>query len=506
MKLLSANQLKSADQYTIANTPISSIDLMEKAAKACFDWIIKKFNKDYHFSVFCGNGNNGGDGLAIARLLIKEGYKLDCYTLEISSNSSIDFTTNLNRLHQQQKSIELKSGISFPSLQKNNLIIDALFGTGLTRPAKGLVAKLIQEINKLQGCVISIDLPSGMYVDTPNKPIDKIIKATYNLTLELPKFNSLLPEYEDFVGHQYTLPIGLNKAYIDSLTCVRELVTKKHVSSILKIRKKHTHKGTYGFACVISGAYGSFGATLLCSKAVLKSGAGKCVAYVPKSGHQVLQLGIPEVMVHDNNGLEQLEPLTDYSFFQDKTLCIGPGIGTSIKTRQFLEELLKNQSKPIVLDADALNCLSLQPDLWKYVPANSILTPHPKEFERLVGETQNSHEKIEKLLDLSSKHKVIILLKGATTIIATPTKQLFFNVTGNPGMATAGSGDVLTGILCGLLSQGYTPLQTVLLGTYLHGLAGNYAAEELTEYCLMAGDLINFLPQAYKNILKFVTN
>lgn len=505
MKLLSANQLKSADQYTIENTPISSINLMEKAAKACFDWMIKEFNKDYHFTVFCGNGNNGGDGLAIARLLIKEGYKVVCCALPLGKNDSPDYKINLERLKQLTTVYKLNTLEDFPKILNNTIIIDALLGTGLTRPTEGLAATIIQEINRLECCVISIDLPSGMYVDSPNKPIDKIIKATYNLTFELPKFNSLLPEYEDFVGHQYILPIGLNKDYINSLKCTRKIITKKDVAPILKRRKKHTHKGTYGFSCVIAGAYGSFGAAHLCSKAVLKSGVGKCVTYVPKSGHQVLQLSIPEVMVQDNNGLEQLEPIADYSFFQDKTLCIGPGIGTSMKTQQFLEELLKSQSKPVILDADALNCLSQQPDLWKYIPEYSILTPHPKEFERLVGETQNSHEKIEKLLDLSSKYKLIILFKGATTIIATPTKQLFFNVTGNPGMATAGSGDVLTGILCGLLAQGYPPLETALLGTYLHGLAGNCAAEELTEYCLMAGDLINFLPQAYKNILKFVT-
>lgn len=504
MKLLSAEQFSAADQFTIANTPIKSIDLMEVAAKACFEWCTANYSTHFPFLIFCGKGNNGGDGLALARMLHQKGYDVTCYIIHFTKDGSSDFKENLVRLENLNiATYGIEKAGDFPTIPSKAILVDAIFGTGLSRPAEGLVADCISLINQTANQVVSIDLPSGMFVDKLNTPNDIIVKATHNLSFELPKLNSLLPEYEQFIEEQHILPIGLNANYIAQIPSNKSVITLEEITKTLKKRKKHSHKGTYGFCCVIAGSYGAFGAAILATKAVLKSGAGKCVVHLPKSGNTILQISVPEAMVHDNSGENELSAINDYTLFNDKTLVIGPGIGTAKHTISFLEELFKNTKSPLIIDADALNCITLQPSLWKHIPKNSILTPHPKEFERLFGKTTTSYQQIEKLLHFAKEKEVIILLKGATSILATPSGSLYFNTTGNPGMATAGSGDVLTGILGGLLAQGYSPIETAKIGVYLHGLAGDIAAKELTHYALMAGDLIRYLPKAFKKILTF---
>lgn len=507
MKILSIEQIREADTYTIQHEPIASVDLMERAAKRCVNWIMERFDPTTKFKIICGFGNNGGDGLAIARLLTEKNYKVEVFIIApidtVIDKRSADFSTNYERLKLIRNDNcvidEITSILSFQTAlvsNKESVLVDALFGSGLNRAIEGLAAQVIDVMNKSNCKIISIDIPSGLYGDTLNEPTDRIISADYTLTFQFPKLSFMFPENADYIGEFTVLDIGLHPNYMDQTQTKNYFTTKTEVKSFLKTRSKAAHKGNFGYALIIAGSYGKMGAAVLSAKAGMHSGAGLLTVHIPKCGYEILQTTIPEVMCETD---------TETNFITDSirvekynAIGIGPGIGTEKETQNVVKNLIQSSSIPLVFDADAINCIAENKTWLSFVPSNSIFTPHPKEFERLVGKAKNSMERLQLQRDFSIKYNAYVVLKGAHTSISAPGGDVFFNSTGNPGMATAGSGDVLTGIITSLLAQGYNSKQACILGVYLHGLAGDFASHEKTEESMIASDIIEHLSDAYK--------
>jgi NAD(P)H-hydrate epimerase len=464
---------------------------MERAAQKCVDWIVENQLNQYAIKIFCAKGNNGGDGLAIARLLTDKGIVSDVYILEFGIQGTPDFQANLQRLHECTKDIHLIQDESFfPSLDKDCIIIDALYGSGLNRPLEGLSKSIAEHINASGAKVIAIDIPSGMYVDKSsiNCPV---IRADFTLTFQSLKLCFLLPENEEYLGEVSVLNIGLHEGYDKITSSNYELIDHQLIQSIYKRRKDFSHKGTYGHSLIIAGSKGKMGAAILATKACLRSGAGLVTAVLPDIGLPIMQTALPEAMVITTDEIENLN-LENYA-----SIGIGPGLGNTPESTDLLVKILNNYNKPIVIDADALNIIAQQKQALSFLPPGSILTPHPKEYERIFGKSKTDFERLKTASKIAKKLHCFIILKGHYTFIACPTGKGYFNSTGNSGMATAGSGDVLTGIITGLLSQGYSSLHGSLLGVYIHGLAGDIAADSLSKEALIAGDIIESLGKSF---------
>jgi NAD(P)H-hydrate epimerase len=499
MKILKADQIRSWDQYTIAHEPIASIDLMERAATKCFDWLDNNGWFVHSFAVFCGKGNNGGDGLAIARMLAIGGCKVSVYILEFGHRGTEDFQINLAKLHLYP-SVDIhfiQDENNFHSLSKETVIIDALFGSGLTRPPDGITANLIDHINNSGCTIIAIDVPSGMSVDQPSRE-NKIIKANYTLSFQCYKLAFLVSENAAFIGEVIILDIGLLPEFLSSLDSNFELIDRPIIRSTYKPRNRFAHKGNFGHAMIVAGSYGKIGAAVLSAKACLRSGVGLLTCFIPKCGYEILQIAVSEAMVMTDANSSIITKIDDEVLKYD-SIGIGPGLGTASETRTAVKELLSVYKKPIVLDADALNGLAMEKKLPS-LPPGSILTPHPKEFERLFGESKDDFERIERALENAKLLNCLIVLKGHHSFIATPSGKGYFNNTGNAGMATAGSGDVLTGMIAGLLAQDYSSEDASILAVYLHGLAGDIAAKEFSKEAMIAGDIIDNIGKAFKQL------
>ncbi len=499
MKILKSSQIRDIDAFTIENEPIPSIDLMERASLNIYTWIINNYSSNNDFIVFAGPGNNGGDGLAIARMLAYKGYNVSVYIPIISKNFSKDFTFNLERLqYNRHVNIHEINDISeFPIVSDNDIFIDAIFGSGLTRPADELIAEVIRKINSYSNITISIDLPSGLFDEDNSENIaENIINADHTLKLELPCLSLLFPDNEIFFGVWELINIGLHPYAIATTETKNFFTDFSDIYQLILPRRKFSHKGNYGHSLLISGSYGKMGAAILASSSCLRSGTGLLTVHVPKKGYEIMQTTVPEAMVDIDKSDTIFTGIDDIIKYD--AIGIGPGIDTKEETAEALDKLLILDKKPMVIDADALNIISENRYLLKSIPKNSILTPHPKEFERLTKKFDDDYLRYKCLIDFATHYKLIVVLKGAYTCVALPDGTCHFNSTGNPGMATAGSGDVLTGIILSLLSQGFDPKHAALAGVYLHGLAGDFAKEEIGETSLIASDIINYLPNAFK--------
>ncbi len=497
MKIFTPAQIKEWDAFTIANEPISSLDLMERAAAACYRWLIKNNYAQNHFRVFCGKGNNGADGLAIARLLIQNNCRATVYILEFGKIGTDNFQSNLERLHQVSTDIHfIQSPEFFPAIEKEDIIIDTIIGCGLHKPLEGITELLVNHINSSNASIISIDMPTGLFSYKTSKN-NTIIHAHHTLTFQNYKLAFLLPENENYCGEVHLLHIGLHPAFENNETADFELTDKDLIKTIYKPRSKFANKGTYGHAALLCGSYGMMGAAILSSHACLRSGAGKLTSFIPKCGYDILQTAVPEAMCFVA-GEDYL--LSAPEIEKCNAVGIGPGMGRYPSHKKLLTGIFEKVKTPMVIDADALNIIADHKTLLKAIPSSSIITPHPKEFDRLFGKPENDFERIELAQQKSKEHNIIIVLKGHFCFIGTPGDKGFFNSTGNAGMATAGSGDVLTGIITGLLAQGYTPLESALFGVYLHGLAGNYAETKYSTEAMIAGDLSTCLSDAFKQI------
>ncbi len=504
MKIFDVNQIREADKFTIEHEPIASTNLMERAATSCVNWITERFDKKNNFIIICGLGNNGGDGLAIARLLMERNYTVKVAVIRYSEKESDDFKINLQRLWKLEKisileinSITELNSVFLEKESESAIIIDAVLGSGLNKPAEGLIAEVIKFINHLNlPEIISIDIPSGLYCDQLNDAKDYIVKATNTLTFQFPKLSFMFPETAQYIGEFSVLEIGLHHDYINYTQTKNFFITKNDVRVFLKTRSKIAHKGNFGHALIVAGMYGKMGAAVLSAKACVRAGAGLLTVHIPKCGDEILQTSLPEAMVDVDS---EVNFITDNIRIEKyDAIGVGPGIGKEKHTQNVVKLLIQNTTVPIVFDADAINIISENKTWLSFVPANSIFTPHPKEFERIAGKSENSEERLKLQRVFSMKYGVYVVLKGAHTAISCPDGDIYFNSTGNPGMATGGSGDVLTGIITSLLAQGYSSLQSSTLGVYLHGLSGDFAAHEKSEESLIASDIVEHLSDGFK--------
>lgn len=494
MKIPDIKTARLADAYTIENEPISSVDLMERAATQAYFWLMRNLkSKEVSIKIFCGMGNNGGDGLVLARLLATQDIYAQVFVLHVSDNFSHDCEVNYERLKAipEVPMYGIFSKDDFPKIDDNDIIIDALFGSGLNRPLEGVAAELVQHLNDNHAIRIAIDIASGLNGDSIGIPTNPIVRADYTLSMQFPKMAFLYPENEPFVGKWEVMDIKIHPDYIENVETANFYTTLDIVKPLIHKRGKHSHKGTYGHALLVAGSTGKTGAALLASEACMRSGVGLLTTHLPKSAVLPLQVYLPEAMIsvdHSNDCFSQGLDLQSYN-----AVGAGPGLGKAEETAVALKHLLQEVKVPLVLDADALNIISENKTWLSFLPERTILTPHPKEFERLFGKTDNSQQRIEHQREMSVKHNIIIVLKGANTSITFPNGNCFFNSTGNPGMATAGSGDVLTGIILSLLAQRYTPEESAIIGVFMHGMAGDKAAAERGMEAMIAGDIIKAL-------------
>lgn len=497
MKIFSTEQLYEADRITEERQKIGSIDLMERAGEQTFGWLHQKMNgAQVPIHIFCGIGNNGGDGLVVGRLLLEHGYNVKTYVANFTDKRSKCFLINYDRIKNVTKKwpILMTSEADFPEINPEDIIIDALFGIGLNRPPEGWVKNLITYLNKEKAFTLSIDIPSGLFANTPTTDFNAVITANHTLAFQTPKLAFFLPETAKFVPYFEVLDIGLDRDYLSQTPPLAQLIGKAEAQQFYRPRKKFDHKGTYGHALIVAGSYGKMGAAILSAKAAFRAGAGLVSVFTSEAGYAIIQTALPEAMVITD---KEDDIITAIRFdIKPSVIGIGMGIGTASETVTALEALLKTAEAPLLLDADALNILSEHSALLKFLPKQSVLTPHPGELKRLLGEWTDDYDKLEKAKAFSEKHEAVLIIKGANTIVVFG-KQLYINTSGNPGMGTAGSGDVLSGMITGLLSQGYDPLLASVFGVYLHGSAGDIVVQEIGLEALMAGDIVEAIGDAY---------
>jgi len=499
MKIFSAQQIQKWDAFTMEHNNISSEELMEKAAAASTQWLIKNLFPNAALSdykIICGKGNNGGDGLAIARLLIKEKYSVKIFIVEIGSKESKDFIANLKKLQGLTPEIYfIKSKVDLPLFEKNDIIIDALFGTGLNKPLDELPAIIVKHINNSKSEVVAIDIPSGMMCDTTSKELT-VIQAGHTLSFSQ-KLAFMMAENEKHTGQIHQIDIGLHPAFALSENCQIEITEHLYIKSLIKPRSSFAHKGTFGSAAIIAGSYGMMGAAVLAAKGYLRSGAGKLTTHIPSCGYNIMQTVVPEAMckISGTHFIDATDLPNDLD-----AIGIGPGIGRNESNTLVLQSIFRSGIK-MVIDADALNTIGLNKTLIQEIPEGTVITPHPKEFERIFGMAKNDFHRLNMAIENAARYKIYILLKGHHTAIISPEGEVYFNNTGNSGMAKPGMGDILTGLITGLLAQQYSQKEACIIAAYLNGLAGDIAAELHSQQALTAIDVINCLGQAWKKLL-----
>jgi len=500
LKIFTSEQVRQIDAYTIKNEPIASLDLMERASAQIAGWLMDAFELDTRFHFFIGPGNNGGDGLAVARMMALGNYNVEVAMVRISDKLSTDAQANLERLRKAVKLDihEITSKKDIPDMKDDGtVIVDAIFGSGLARKVGGLAGIVIQHLNSLPNLRISIDIPSGLFgEDNRDNDPETLFRSDFTLALQAPSLSFFYADNQDFTGDWDVLPIGLHPDIMEELQTPYHYLSPEYISGLIRPRKKFDHKGSYGHALLIAGCYGMMGAAVLGARAGLRSGIGLLTAHIPRFGYKIIQTAVPEslISIDESDIIFSGHPdLEDFS-----AVGVGPGLGCRTNTGKALLKLIEEVKVPLVIDADALNILAENKDWLEKLPDYTILTPHPKEFDRLAGPSGNGFERNARQIGFSKKYNVITVLKGAHTSISLPDGSCYYNTSGNPGMATAGSGDVLTGIVLSLLAQGYMPREAACTGVYLHGLAGDLAAEAGSEESLIAGDMIAYLGEAFR--------
>ncbi|WP_452222658.1 NAD(P)H-hydrate dehydratase [Lacinutrix chionoecetis] len=504
MKIFSKEQIYAGDKQTQERQKISSTDLMERAGIQIFNWLhMRMQGAQVPIHVFCGIGNNGGDGLVVARHLITHGYNVKVYIVNCSDKRSKDFLINYDRIKNITKEwptlLSCKEDFNELQIDTKDIIIDAVFGIGLNRPVDPWVKDLFKFFKTTKAFTLSVDVPSGLHTDIAVDDDEGIVYAGYTLSFQTPKLIFFLPETVKYTQQWEVLDIGIDPEYLFSTQTEANLIGKNEVLPIYQPREKYSHKGTFGHSLIIGGSYGKIGAVTLASRSVLAAGAGKVTTYIPKCGYTVLQTALPEAMVITDANEEKITKI-DYKI-EPTVVGIGVGLGTDAKTVTAVEAFLKANKTPLVIDADGLNIISKKKSLLKLLPELTVLTPHPKELERLIGKWNDDFDKLKKTKAFAKKYKIIVVIKGANTITVFDNK-LYVNATGNPGLATAGTGDVLTGIIIGLISQGYDALQASLFGVYLHGKSADILIEQLGYQSLLASDVIDGIALAYLDLFK----
>lgn len=500
MKIFTSNQIRELDRYTIEHEPIRPIDLMERAAKALARAITEMWGNDTPVVVFAGPGNNGGDALAVARILADQNYKVSVYLFNINDRLSEDCAANKKRVadHKHIRTfVEVTQQFDPPVLDASTLVVDGLFGTGLNKPLAGGFASLVKYINQSPAKVVSIDIPSGLMTEDNTYNIHtNIIRANITLSLQMKKLAFLFADNQQYIGRLRLLDIRLSQDFIAKTKSQYSIIEENEVRKLLIPRHDFEHKGSIGNALLIAGSYGMAGAAILSARACLRSGVGKVTVHTPRKNYNAMQTAVPEAVMQMDREETLFSEAVDAEDFD--ALGIGPGLGQSENTAIALIAQLRRTTAPIVADADALNILANHRAWMQQLPKGIVMTPHPKEFERMYGNRCNGdYERLAKAREMAEHLQAFILLKGHYSALCLPDGSVIFNSTGNSGMATAGSGDVLTGIITALLSRGYRQREACIIGMYVHGLAGDLAAKEVGKESLIASDIIRYLPKAF---------
>lgn len=500
MKIFNTKDNRELDEYTVVKEPVSFIDLMERAATAVTYEIISRWRRNTPVVVFAGQGNNGGDALAVARMLIDEGYSVLVYLFNPSRSLSSCCEKNLKRL--QDMGVEVEEVVQTfipPDITPGMLVVDGLFGAGLNRPLSGGYVSLVQYINESGASVLSIDIPSGLFGEDnrENNP-HSIIKADITVSFQYPKLAFMFMENAEYVGEWRIADIGISQEAMDKKETPYYYIEPEDAARLLVKRGRFSEKRDFGHLLIVAGSSGMMGAAQMAARAALRSGAGLVTVHSAGCGEEVLQTAVPEAMfIADTN----INRVTNFSLTQSHTVvAAGPGLGRHKDTVEAVSYLINKASVPMVIDADALNIMSDNMALIAKLPKYSVITPHYREFDRLFGPSKTYYERVLKGVEAAEKYNITIVLKGANTAVITPTKEVFFNSTGNPGMATAGSGDVLTGVISSLMAQKYPPSVAAVLGVFLHGMAGDMAAADISEESMTAIDIISYLGAAFKKL------
>lgn len=503
MKIFTAAQIKELDRFTIENEPVSSVELMERAATKLAREIINVCDENTPVVAFAGPGNNGGDALAVVRMLRIEGINAVAFLFNVNGSLSDDCQTNRDRLNAKYPEAlkEVVQEFEPPKLTSETVVIDGLFGSGINKPLTGGFAAVVKYINQSDAKVISIDIPSGlMPEDNTYNVRQNIIEADVTLTLGSKKLCMMLTDNQRYIGELRVLDIGLHKEYIDKTEAQYTILEDSMVRERIRCRDVYAHKGDMGHALIMAGSYGMGGAAVLAAKACLRSGTGKVTVHTPRCNNDILQISVPEAIVDldkDNEMIMQTAESSKYS-----AIGIGPGIAQSEGTAIAIMTQIRSAKAPVVIDADALNILSSHRAWLQQLPEGLVFTPHPKEMDRLCDTPPvDDYDRLMKACDMAQRVRGYVILKGHNSALCMPNGQIVFNSTGNAGMATAGSGDVLTGILTGLLARGYAAVDASMIAMYIHGYAGDLAARELGEESMIASDIIKFLPKAFKYIM-----
>lgn len=502
MKIFSKEQIYEGDKLTLSRQQISSTDLMERAGIQIFNWLNQRMQgAQVPIHVFCGIGNNGGDGLVISRYLIAHGYNVKTYVVNCSDKRSKDFLVNYERIKNVTRDWPslIKCYDDFPEIQPDDIIVDAIFGIGLNRPINEWVAALFAYFKSTKAYTLSVDIPSGLYMNQLVENENAVVWANYTLSFSSPKLVFFLPDTAKYTEQWEILDIGLDENFLSETPTDSNLIGKYEVLNRYIPRQKFAHKGQLGHSLLIGGSYGKIGAVTLASKAALTAGAGLVTAYVPKCGYIPIQSTLPEAMVLTDENDKYIANI-DFQILPT-VVGFGIGLGTNDETLSTFESFLKKNNSPLVIDADGINMLSKKKALLKLLPDHTVLTPHPKELERLIGVWKDDFDKLKKVKTFSKRYNCIVVIKGANTITILKD-NLYVNTTGNPGLATAGSGDVLTGIITGLISQGYSPLDAAIFGVYLHGKSADIAVQDLGYQSLIASAVIDYLGLAYLDLFK----
>jgi NAD(P)H-hydrate epimerase len=498
MKIFTSGEIREIDAATMRLEPVTAAGLMERAATALSHRLKDIVPPEKRVNVFCGPGNNGGDGLVIARLLHDDNFNVRVFIVETGSSHSNEFRMNADRLTRAGISpFTLADPDLFPSIGRDEVIIDAIFGTGLNKPPSGGAAEIIHRINLTGANVISVDVPSGLFCeDNSGTNRNTIVRASLTLAIQFPRLSFMFAGNDDYVGKWEIIDIGLHAETISKMPSNYHYIMKEDVKPLLRKRRKFDHKGTYGHALLMAGSYGKAGAATLSACAALRSGAGLVTVHTPVTAVTPVQAALPEAMVSPDAGTEYITSVPELAKYD--AVGAGPGIGTDPDTRKALKALLESVSVPLVLDADALNIIAQDKEMLALIPPNSVLTPHPGEFRRLTSDERSDYQLMELQIDFAARYKCIVVLKGAHTSVALPDGRIWFNSTGNPGMATGGCGDVLTGIITALLAQGYEPASAAIAGVYLHGVAGDVALRVHSEESVIAGDVLMNIGRAFR--------
>ncbi|MBO0340175.1 MAG: NAD(P)H-hydrate dehydratase [Bacteroidota bacterium] len=501
MKIFSAKQIYQADKSTIQKEQIKSEELMERAATQLFEWMHSRLRgTQVKIQLFCGIGNNGGDGLVLARKLNEHGYSIKVHVVNYSDKRSEDFLLNLERLKDGKVWPDfINEESELPKISPNDIVVDAIFGIGLNRAPDEWVGNLIKHINNSRAFTLSVDVPSGLPVDRGPWEPSYVINSSYVLSFQVPKLVFFLPRTGVYVNQWEILDIGLDQDYISNTETDFELIGRPEVLPMYRPRLKFSHKGNYGHSVIVGGSYGKIGAVQLAASACLSVGSGLVTAFIPKCGYNSLQTAIPEVMVLTGSREKNISGIEIP--FEPSVIGVGVGIGQDDDTVSAFGAFLKKMGSPMVIDADGLNILSQNPEMLRDVPELSVLTPHPKELERLIGHWSSDFEKLEKAKIFAAQYNLIVVIKGAHTVTLFNGKG-YVNTTGNPGMATAGSGDVLTGMITGLIAQGYSSIEAAIFGVYLHGLAGDLATSSKGYEALKASIIVDYIGNAFSELFR----